>query len=80
LAGLPKGDDAKTCNSLLALPALVLALGIGSAMAAPAGGVTGLAAQDDASLVLRTLGCHRSCEWGIGRGWHRHVGPACAPV
>ncbi|MFN3625416.1 MAG: hypothetical protein ACK4TP_15295 [Hyphomicrobium sp.] len=25
-------------------------------------------------------GCHRSCEWGPGRGFHRHVGPYCRPI
>jgi hypothetical protein len=66
-----------TCKSLIVGPALVLALGIGSAMAA--GGLTGIGAQDD-GLVVKVHGCHRSCEWGIGRGWHRHIGPACVPV
>lgn len=25
-------------------------------------------------------GCHRSCEWGAGLGFHRHVGAYCRPV
>jgi hypothetical protein len=31
------------------------------------------------SPVVLVNGCHRSCEWGPGRGWHRH-GAACYPI
>lgn len=68
-----------TRKSLLALPAIVLALGIGSALASPAGGLKGIAPTETDSLVLKTHGCHRSCELGPA-GWHRHVGPYCARV
>jgi hypothetical protein len=67
-----------TCKSLLTMPALVLALGIGSAFAAPAGSVKDIVAGDP-SLVHKVHGCHRSCELG-GAGWHRHAGPYCARV
>jgi len=56
-----------------------VALGLGSATASPADGPKGVGANGDAGLVIKVNGCHRSCEWGIGRGWHRHIGPACAP-
>ncbi|MDC7786809.1 hypothetical protein PQJ75_19865 [Rhodoplanes sp. TEM] len=32
-----------------------------------------------ADAVVRVHGCHRSCEWGPGRGWHRH-GALCTPI
>ena len=63
---------------LLTMPAMILALGIGSALAAPASAPKDLAAGAD-SLVLKTHGCHRSCEVGPA-GWHRHVGPLCVRV
>jgi hypothetical protein len=70
-----------TWKSLLIAPAAVVALGIGSALAAPGAGVTDLGA-GDSSLVHKTHGCHRSCEAGPA-GWHRHgafcVRIACAP-
>lgn len=69
-----------TCKALSAIPAMIFALGLGSALAAPAGGPAAIGIDDEARLVHKTHGCHRSCEWGIGRGWHRHVGPACAPT
>jgi hypothetical protein len=67
-------------RSLLALPALVLALGIGSALAAPAGSLKDIGATvEGGGLVHKTWGCHRSCESGPA-GWHRHVGPYCTRV
>jgi hypothetical protein len=65
-----------TCRSFLIMPAMVLALGVGSAFAAPTG-VKDVGGTD--SLVVKVLGCHRSCELGPA-GWHRHVGPYCARV
>ncbi|HEY7551743.1 MAG TPA: hypothetical protein VH913_19765 [Hyphomicrobiaceae bacterium] len=67
-----------TWKSLLAVPAMVVALGAGSAFAAPGAGVTDIGAADG-SLVHKVWGCHRSCEAG-GAGWHRHVGPFCVRV
>jgi hypothetical protein len=66
-------------KSLLAMPAIVLSLGLGTALAAPAGGVHDTGPDGAASLVLKVHGCHRSCEAGLA-GWHRHVGPYCARV
>jgi hypothetical protein len=64
-------------RSYFALPAAVLALGIGgAALAAPA--PKGVGADSD-SLVQKVHGCHRSCELGPA-GWHRHAGPLCARV
>jgi hypothetical protein len=68
-----------TYKSLLAIPAVVLALGVGSALAAPAGSLKGIGGSATESLVEKTHGCHRSCERGPA-GWHRHVGPYCARV
>jgi hypothetical protein len=68
-----------TYKSLLAIPAMVLALGIGSALANPAGGLRDIGKTGVESLVEKTHGCHRSCEWGPA-GWHRHVGPFCQRV
>jgi hypothetical protein len=68
-----------SCKSLLAIPAVVLALGIGSASAAPAGSLKGIGATGAEGLVHKAWGCHRSCESGP-RGWHRHVGPYCVRV
>ncbi|HWE18768.1 MAG TPA: hypothetical protein VG758_16540 [Hyphomicrobiaceae bacterium] len=65
-----------TCRSFLIMPAMVLALGVGSAFAAPTG-VKDVGGTD--SLVVKVHGCHRSCELGPA-GWHRHVGPYCARV
>jgi hypothetical protein len=49
-----------TYKSLLAMPAMVLVLGIGAALAAPGGNMTGLAtAGGEDSLVHKTHGCHR---------------------
>jgi hypothetical protein len=57
-------------RSLFALPAAVLALGLGgAALAAPAIGTA--TSPGDASLVQKVHGCHRSCELGPA-GWHRH--------
>ena len=67
-----------TYRSFLIMPAMVLALGVGSAFAAPGGSVKGIAAGRRASCV-KTHGCHRSCELGPA-GWHRHAGPYCARV
>jgi hypothetical protein len=61
-----------------ALAGLTLALGIGSALAAPVAGVADPTA-GEASMVHKVHGCHRSCELGPA-GWHRHVGPYCARV
>jgi hypothetical protein len=66
-------------KSLLALPAMVLILGIGSALAAPGGDLRSIAATEAESLVQKVWGCHRSCEAGPA-GWHRHVGPYCVRV
>jgi hypothetical protein len=66
-------------QSLLAAPAMLLVLGLGSALAAPGGGLKGVGAAEGESLVHKTHGCHRSCELGLG-GWHRHVGPYCVRV
>jgi hypothetical protein len=63
-------------KALLAMPAMVLALGVGAALAAP--GVKDLGMDGD-SLVLKTHACHRSCELGPA-GWHRHVGARCVRV
>ena len=68
-----------TYKSLLALPAIVLAMGIGSALANPAGGLRDIGKTGVESLVEKTYGCHRSCERGPA-GWHRHVGPFCVRV
>ena len=68
-----------TYKSLLMIPAMVLSLGAGSALAAPAGAVKGIGAGADDGLVHKVWGCHRSCEDGP-RGWHRHVGPNCVRV
>ena len=68
-----------TYKSLLAIPAVVLALGIGSALAAPAGSLKSIGGSEAEGLVHKAWGCHRSCELGP-RGWHRHVGPYCARV
>jgi hypothetical protein len=67
-----------TYKSLLAMPALVVALGVGSALAAPGAGTAGIAAGGD-GLVHKAHACHRSCELGPA-GWHRHVGPFCERV
>jgi hypothetical protein len=66
------------CKSLFAMPVMVLAMGIGSALAAPVGGLKDIAGESD-TLVHKTHGCHRSCELGRA-GWHRHVGPFCVRV
>jgi hypothetical protein len=66
-----------TCKSLLSVPAMVLVLGIGSALAAPSSGLSDIAA-GDTSLVHKVHGCHRSCELGPA-GWHRH-GAYCRRV
>jgi hypothetical protein len=66
-------------RTLLAMPAMVLALGIGSALAAPAASMQGIGANGEDGLVHKTHGCHRSCELGPA-GWHRHVGPYCGRV
>jgi hypothetical protein len=69
-----------TYRSLFAMPALLLALGIGgAALAAPAGSAKGIGLAEDNGLVHKTHGCHRSCERGPA-GWHRHRGPFCARV
>lgn len=34
---------------------------------------------DGNSAVIQVHGCHRSCEWGPARGWHRHSA-ACVPI
>jgi hypothetical protein len=68
----------KSIKSILAMPALVLALGPGSAMAAPGAGVRDVGATGE-TLVQKVWGCHRSCESGPS-GWHRHVGPYCVRV
>jgi hypothetical protein len=68
-----------TYKSLLVMPAVVLALGIGSALAAPGLGVRDAVVSEDNSLVHKTHGCHRSCELGPA-GWHRHIGPYCVRV
>ena len=65
-------------KSLLAVPAMVLALGLGSAFAASAVGLNGIGAAGD-GLVHKAHFCHRSCELGPA-GWHRHVGPYCVRV
>jgi hypothetical protein len=65
-----------TYKSLLTMPAMLLALGVGSALAAPSS-VKDIGGAE--SLVLKTHACHRSCELGPA-GWHRHVGPYCARV
>lgn len=64
-------------NWVLTLAGAALASSIGSAAFAlsPAAGID---AGDN--LVQKTGGCHRSCEWGPARGWHRHVGARCVPV
>jgi hypothetical protein len=67
-----------TCKALLTMPAVVLALGIGSAFAAPGAGVTDITARNG-GLVHKVHGCHRSCELGPA-GWHRHAGPYCARI
>ena len=68
-----------TYKSLLAMPAIILALGIGSALGAPAGGAKGVGVSEQESLVHKAHFCHRSCELGPA-GWHRHVGPYCVRV
>jgi hypothetical protein len=66
-------------TSWLALPAMVLALGLGSAFAATVGGPATGGAGGLEGLVHKAHFCHRSCELG-GYGWHRHVGPSCVRV
>ena len=66
-------------KSLLALPAMVLVLGLGSAFAATAGGPTSSGVGGLEGLVHKAHFCHRSCERGP-YGWHRHVGPSCNRV
>ena len=65
---------------LIAGPLLALAVSAGAsaASATPAGFIGDPGAGE--SLVTKTHGCHRSCEWGPVLRWHRHVGPACVPV
>lgn len=69
-----------TRHLLPAIVGIALAAGILAAptSASPLAGLKDVAVAD--SLVHKTHGCHRSCEWGFGRGWHRHVGPYCQPV
>lgn len=47
--------------------------------ASPVGGLKGVTTSGE-SMVVKTHGCHRSCEWGPGRYWHRHIGAFCRPV
>jgi hypothetical protein len=68
-----------SCKSLLALP-LLLTLGVGAAVAAPGGAVNGIGTGGPDGLMHKAHGCHESCEWAPGRGWHRHVGTQCQPV
>ena len=67
-------------HSLVAAAGLSVAMMVGasSVNAAPVGALTGAADTD--SAIIKAHGCHRSCEWGPVLRWHRHVGPACAPV
>ena len=69
-----------TYRSLIAGPllALITAAGTLPATAAPVGALKDAGAAE--SLVTKTHGCHRSCEWGPVLRWHRHIGPGCAPV
>lgn len=66
-------------KSLIAIPALALALSLGAAtgFAAPLGSMDVAAPE---GMVHKTAGCHRSCEWGPVLGWHRHVGASCRPI
>jgi len=56
-----------TCKSLLTLPAMVLALGIGSAFAAPGAGVTDIGG-GDASLGTRSTAATVPASWGRPAG------------
>jgi hypothetical protein len=69
-----------TYRMLIAGPLVALAIGTGAqtAAAAPGGMLSDIGSGE--SLVTRTHGCHRSCEWGPYLRWHRHVGPGCVPV
>lgn len=66
-------------RGLVAVAGLATAMTVGASLAsaAPLGVLDG--AREDPSLVIKTHGCHRSCEWGPALRWHRHVGPACRP-
>lgn len=48
----------------------------GAAQALPASPVQPAGSE---SAVQKVHGCHRSCEWGPVRGWHRH-GRLCRPI
>jgi hypothetical protein len=67
-------------RTLIAGPMLALALAAGASAATAAPGGMPKGAGTPESLVLKTFGCHRSCEWGPVLRWHRHVGPGCVPV
>jgi hypothetical protein len=66
-------------KSLLALPSMVLMLGLGSAFAASVAGPSGGGAGGLEGLVHKAHFCHRSCELGP-YGWHRHVGFGCVRI
>jgi hypothetical protein len=60
-----------------------LTLAAGAALALPGGQGLSEIGQgvSTEALIEKVHGCHRSCQWGPGRGWwHRHVGPLCRPV
>ncbi|RAI40964.1 hypothetical protein [Rhodoplanes roseus] len=59
----------------LLLTAVALLGTLGAAQAFPAGAVP-VGPDDD---FVRVHGCHRSCEFGPARGWHRH-GALCTPI
>lgn len=67
-----------TARFSLAGLALVAATLASPASAAPTSGFGSAASGEN--LVVKVHGCHRSCEWGSVRGWHRHVGVLCRPV
>src|SRR5690606_27708449 len=59
------------------LSALVVTCGlVSAAQALPANPVQ---PADSGAAILKIHGCHRSCEWGAVRGWHRH-GLYCRPI
>lgn len=66
-------------QTLIALPAMALVLGLGSALAANVGGQQSIGLGETEGLVHKAHFCHRSCELGPA-GWHRHVGAACIRV
>jgi hypothetical protein len=65
----------------VAAVAIAAGFSLSGAQAAPAGAAAGMQrAAAEGDLVEKVHGGHRSCEWGVNLGWHRHVGIAARPV